>query len=61
MLDAHQTGFNTTFNADQVRAIRKEYNDDPYHGHQNHLALKYGVNSRLIWCVVRNRLYKWVK
>jgi hypothetical protein len=96
MSDAHQTGFNTLLNADQVRAIRKEYdeqilyetdhygkrlmykepktgkwsmqprrrqNGNTIHrcGAQLDLAKKYGVNSRMIWNVVRKRLYRWVK
>ena len=80
MKNAHQTGANTILNADQVRAIRKEYNAQVLRdengnvrrrkdnaqsihrcGAQNDLAEKYGVNSRLIWNVVRGRLYKWVK
>jgi hypothetical protein len=79
MANAHQTGFNTLLTADQVRAIRKEYdelklvddngnyrfrqNGNTIHrsGAQNDLAEKYGVNSRLIWNVVRKRLYRWVK
>lgn len=80
MKNAHQTGFTTQLNADQVREIRKEYNSlvlkdkdgrvrrrkdngQTIHrcGSQNVLAKKYGVNSRLIWNVVRGRLYKWVK
>jgi len=96
MSGAHQTGFNTLLNADQVRAIRKEYdeqilyetdhygkrlmykepktgkwsmqprrrqNGNTIHrcGAQLDLAEKYGVNSRMIWNVVRGRLYKWVK
>jgi hypothetical protein len=79
MKNAHQTGFTTLLNADQVRAIRKEYdalilvdkngnvrrrqNGNTLHksGSQQDLAEKYGVNSRMIWNVVRGRLYLWVK
>lgn len=79
MKDSHQCGVNTLLTADQVRAIRKEYNSlillnedgnvrrrqngNTLHkcGAQTKLAEKYGVNPRLIWNVVRGRLYKWVK
>ena len=61
MMGAHQTGFNTLLNADMVRSIRKDFADNPYRGAQRDLAIKYGLNSRMIWNVVRNRLYKWVK
>jgi len=61
MMNAKQTGTNTRFNADEIRAIRKEYADNNYHGAQKDLAIKWGTNDRHMWNIVRKRLYKWVK
>ena len=61
MLDAEQTGATLRFSRDEIKAIRKEYDDNPYRGAQRDLAIKYQCHPRHIWCIVSRRLYKWIE
>lgn len=61
MYAAEQTGTTLRFSTDEIRAIRKEYDDNPYRGAQRDLAIKWNCHPRHVWCIVSRRLYKWVK
>jgi len=61
MYAATQTGATLRFTPDEIRAIRKEYDDNIYRGAQRDLSIKWKTPSRHIWCIVSRRLYKWVK
>ena len=49
------------FSEEQIREIRRRYNEDRYHGIVRDLAREYNAKESLISAICRNRLYKRVK
>jgi hypothetical protein len=61
MKAARQTGNGCMFTPDEIRAIRKEYDENIYHGCVRNLAEKYNCKEGHMWSICNRRLYKWVK
>jgi hypothetical protein len=61
MSQARQTGNSCRFKPDEIRAIRKEYDENIYHGCVSDLAKKYNCRNNHMYSVVTRRLYKWVE
>ena len=61
MRQAKQTGNNSRFTPDEIRAIRKDYDENIYHGCVSDLAEKYNCRQGHMWAICKRRLYKWVE